>query len=193
MVATPGSTGSPIARGIQLVRVVFRKQKQSIRVYKTMNSDRRHRLAIGDDAPNFSLPDDQANKVTLNDVLRERGGLLAFVHGTWCPVCVQALYRLRQYAHIYQDEGFGVAVIAHEQPGTLHVFKLSARPSVDFALLSDEEGTVRASYQLAQTGAFFVIDENKVVREKFLDVAHRGWPGHSHILTSMKHIQSNHR
>jgi hypothetical protein len=50
-----------------------------------------------------------------------------------------------------------------------------------------------SEYQLAQNGAYFVIDQSKVIREKFLDVTHHGWPGHSHILTSMKHIQANNR
>lgn len=155
-----------------------------------MNSNRQNGLAIGDDAPGFSLPNADTQMVTLSDVLRERGGLLAFVHGTWCPVCVQALYRLRQYAHIYHDEGFGVAVVTREQPGALHVFKRSAQPPVNFPLLADEPGTVRELYRLAQTGAFFVIDENQVVRETLLDVAHQGWPGHSRILTVMKRLRA---
>ena len=99
------------------------------------------------------------------------------------------MYRLAQYAHVYQAEGFGVAVIAHEQPGPLNVFKRSARPSINFPLLADMESVVREKYQLAQVGAYFVIDANKVVREKFLDVAHQGWPGHPNILTAMKRIQ----
>jgi peroxiredoxin len=155
-----------------------------------VNSDRQDGLEIGQVVPDFSLPDYQANSVTLNDVLKHHGVLLTFIHGMWCPACIQTLYRLAQYADIYQAEGFGVAVIAHEQSGHLNVFKRSARPSVNYPLLADNEGTVRKRYHLTQIGAFFVIDQNKVVREKFLDVAHQGWPGHSRILTVMKRLRA---
>jgi peroxiredoxin len=153
-------------------------------------SERQNGLKIGHVAPDFVLPDDQMKVMTLNQVMCDHGGLLAFVHGLWCPVCVQVLFRLRQYAHIYSNEGFGVAVVTSDQPRSLQVFKRSACPPVKFPLLADENGVVREMYQLAQAGAYYVIDRNKIVREKFLDVAHRGWPGHPHILSAMRRVRS---
>ena len=136
-------------------------------------------LEVGDRAPDFSLIDDEKQIVKLDDLVRGCGLILTFIHGTWCSACIQTLYRLRQYAHLYMQKDFNVAVVASDSQSALHIFKLSSQPPVDFSLLDDEEGRVRGYYGLNQTGAYYIIDSKKIIREVFLDPAHQGWPGHS--------------
>jgi len=152
--------------------------------------DNLHGLSVGNRAPDFSLIDDQKQIVKLDDLVSGCGLILTFIHGTWCSACIQTLYRLRQYARMYMQKDFTVAVVASDSQSALHIFKLSAHPPVDFSLLDDEDGRVRVCYSLHQAGAYYIIDSKKIIREVFLDTAHQGWPGHSRILKALEFCEN---
>ncbi|MGA3354415.1 MAG: redoxin domain-containing protein, partial [Acidimicrobiales bacterium] len=44
-------------------------------------------LAIGDHAPNFTLPDALGQPVTLADLLAQGPVVVVFYRGEWCPYC----------------------------------------------------------------------------------------------------------
>ena len=145
----------------------------------------RQGLSVGKRAPDFSLVDDRKQMVKLDNLMGRCGLILTFIHGTWCSACIQTIYRLRQYATVYMQNGFSIAVIASDSQSALNIFKLSAQPPVGFSLLDDKDGHVRQCYGLHQAGAYYIIDAEKTVREGFLDLGHLGWPGHSRILKAL--------
>jgi len=44
-------------------------------------------LAVGDHAPNFTLPDALGQSVTLADLLAQGPVVVVFYRGEWCPYC----------------------------------------------------------------------------------------------------------
>ena len=50
-------------------------------------------LQVGQIAPNFIAIDDQKKQVSLTELIHHTHLLLAFIHGTWCPHCIQTIYR----------------------------------------------------------------------------------------------------
>src|SRR5258708_13049974 len=44
-------------------------------------------LAVGDEAPDFTLPDSRGRQVSLAAVLRAGPAVVTFYRGGWCPYC----------------------------------------------------------------------------------------------------------
>ena len=137
---------------------------------------------VGLHAPDFTLRDEKNQSAPLKGIIGENGLLLAFIHGTWCSYCVQTLYRLRRHSAFYDQSGISLAVIAIDPPSALKVFKMSANPPLAYPLLADEDEQVHKLYGLEHIGAYIVIDVAGIVRSKFLDLDHHGWPGHARVL-----------
>lgn len=145
---------------------------------------------VGEQVSDFTLPDDSSKPLSLQETMGAGGVLLTFIHGVWCSACVQAIYRLQRYANIYADQGVGVAIVAIDPPHRLSMFKLSARLPIAFPLLADEGREVHERYRLEQVGAYLLIDAAGVLRHKFLDLDHRGWPGHFSIQEAIQQMLS---
>lgn len=142
---------------------------------------------VGAPAPDFALSDEEGHTTTLAATLGRQGGLLTFVHGVWCAACVEAIYRLQRHAQAYGERGVGVAVVAIDPPERLHTFKLSASRTMAFLmLLADPDRRVHRQYGLEKVGAYLLLDREGVLRVKFLDTDHRGWPGHRRILEAIQ-------
>lgn len=137
---------------------------------------------VGLHAPEFTLHDEKNQSTPLKGIMGEKGLLLAFIHGTWCSHCVQTLYRLRRHSAFYEQAGIRLSVIAIDPPSALRVFKMSANPPLAYTLLADEDEQVHKLYELEHVGAYIVIDAAGIVRSKFLDFDHHGWPGHARVL-----------
>jgi peroxiredoxin len=105
-------------------------------------------IEIGQPAPAFSVMNDEKACVHLVDLLQEQDLLLAFIHGTWCPHCVQTLYRLRRTAMTFANAGIGIAVVAIDAPAALNIFRKTAEPAISFTLLADEDESVHKTYGL---------------------------------------------
>lgn len=143
-------------------------------------------LQIGQVAPHFSVVDDQKKPVHLEELTRHGNLLLAFIHGTWCPHCVQTIYRLRRAAATFAQEGIGIAVVAIDDPNTLSVFRQSAMPAIPFPLLADKDQAVHKAYHLEKMSAYIALDTSRMIRGLFLDADHHSYPGHSAIVQALR-------
>lgn len=143
-------------------------------------------IEIGHSAPAFSLMSDEKNCVNLPDLLRGQDLLLAFIHGTWCPHCVQTLYRLRRAATTFSSAGIGIAVVAIDAPDALNIFRRTAEPSIPFVLLADEDEVAHKSYGLQHLSAYIALNNVGIVRAVFLDKDHHSYPGHTAIIQSLR-------
>lgn len=126
-------------------------------------------LSVGDAAPEFSLPDQDKQVVSLVD-LRGRPVLLVFYPFAFSGLCTGELCQLRDELAAYTDAGVEVLAISTDPVFSLKAFK--AQEGFDFPLLSDfwPHGTVAESYGvfnekagMALRGTFLLDAEGTVV------------------------------
>lgn len=144
------------------------------RVDKLMHSKRtgRGRVEVGEIAPNFTLPSQSGEKVSLKDFVGKKAVVLYFYPRDETPGCTKEACAFRddheQFGKL-QAEVIGVSsdpVTSHEQ--------FTKKYSLPFTLLSDEGGEVRKLYGVPNTlfGLFpgrvtYVVDREGVVRQVF--------------------------
>jgi peroxiredoxin len=91
-------------------------------------------LSVGDRAPEFSLPDQDKQVVSLSD-LRGTPVLLVFYPFAFSGICTGELCQLRDELTTYTDAGVKVLAISTDPVFSLKAFK--AQEKFDFPLLSD--------------------------------------------------------
>lgn len=102
-------------------------------------------LSVGDTAPDFSLPDQDRQEVSLAD-LRGTPVLLVFYPFAFSGICTGELCQLRDELTTYTDAGVTVLAISTDPVFSLKAFK--AQEGYDFRLLSDfwPHGAVAQAY-----------------------------------------------
>jgi len=125
-------------------------------------------LSVGDVAPEFSLPDQDRQVVSLTD-LRGRPVLLVFYPFAFSGICTGELCQLRDELTTYTDAGVEVLAISTDPAFSLKAFR--AQEGFDFRLLSDfwPHGAVAQAYGvfnekagMALRGTFLVDAEGKI-------------------------------
>ena len=104
------------------------------------------RLAVGDQAPAFSLPDADGNTVTLGDYA-DRKVIVYFYPAASTPGCTKQACDFRDSLAQLNDAGLDVIGISPDKPAKLATFRDAEE--LTFPLLSDPDRTV-----LAQWGTF---------------------------------------
>ena len=66
-------------------------------------------LAVGSSLPQFELQLSNQKTTTDGDLSQENGLVLAFLHGTWCPACIQQLTQLNRLAPDLEKHEVGLA------------------------------------------------------------------------------------
>ena len=144
-----------------------------------------HAPQVGEEAPDFSLPDQHGLPVTLSEQLEapvasgegegKKGSwvLLVFYRGYWCPHCNADLRALQN--HLGDFTGRGVQIIAVSTDPIAVTRKHSQDQGYAFTFLSDMNAEVSREYALLREGeglrrhdvarpAQFLIDSNGIVR-----------------------------
>ena len=141
------------------------------------------RLSAGDAAPEFSLPTDNGDRLTLKD-LRGRKVILYAYPAAMTPGCTTQACDFRDNLASLRTEGYEVVGISPDAPAKLAKFR--ERDAITFPLVSDEDKSVLTAY-----GAFgekqnygrtvmgvirstFVIDENGVIEKALYNVKATG-------------------
>lgn len=141
------------------------------------------RLAAGDTAPDFSLPTDNGDRLTLKD-LRGRKVVLYAYPAAMTPGCTTQACDFRDSLGSLQAAGFDVVGISPDAPAKLAKFR--ERDAITFPLVSDEDKSVLTAY-----GAFgeknnygkkvmgvirstFVIDEDGKIERALYNVKATG-------------------
>jgi peroxiredoxin len=126
-------------------------------------------ISVGDRAPEFSLPDQDKQVVSLTD-LRGTPVLLVFYPFAFSGICTGELCQLRDELAAYTDAGVKVLAVSTDPVFSLKAFK--AQEGFDFPLLSDfwPHGTVAESYGvfnekagMALRGTFLIDAEGTIV------------------------------
>ena len=125
-------------------------------------------LSVGDVAPEFSLPDQDRQVVSLAD-LRGTPVLLVFYPFAFSRICTGELCQLRDELATYTDAGVRVLAVSTDPAPTLKAWR--EQEGFDFALLSDfwPHGAVAQAYGvfndragMAVRGTFLVDPEGRV-------------------------------
>ena len=101
------------------------------------------RLAAGDKAPAFSLPDADGNKVSLADY-KGRRLVVYFYPAASTPGCTKQACDFRDNLHDLNDAGLDVVGISPDKPEKLAKFRDAEK--LTFPLLSDPDRTVLTAW-----------------------------------------------
>jgi thioredoxin-dependent peroxiredoxin len=101
------------------------------------------RLARGDAAPEFSLPDADGNEVSLSS-LRGQRVIIYFYPAAMTPGCTTQACDFRDSLASLAASGFAVLGISPDSPAKLAKFR--DRDDLNFPLLSDEKRAVLEAY-----------------------------------------------
>jgi peroxiredoxin Q/BCP len=102
-----------------------------------------HRLAPGDEAPDFTLPDADGNKVTLSSYRGQRV-IIYFYPAAMTPGCTKQACDFRDSLSSLVAAGLAVIGISPDGPAKLARFR--EKEGLNFPLLSDADRSVLAAY-----------------------------------------------
>jgi thioredoxin-dependent peroxiredoxin len=141
------------------------------------------RLSPGDAAPEFTLPTDNGDQLTLKD-LRGRKVILYAYPAAMTPGCTTQACDFRDSLGSLQAAGFEVVGISPDAPAKLAKFR--ERDAITFPLVSDQDKSVLTAYGAygekqmygkTVTGVIrstWVIDENGTIERAMYNVKATG-------------------
>ncbi len=95
-----------------------------------------YKIAIGKEAPDFALPDQDGKTVSISDFIDKRNLLLIFVRGDWCPGCHMMLRTYEKERKKLQEKNILVMAIGPDPVGVNREMVLKL--DLEFRVLSDE-------------------------------------------------------
>jgi peroxiredoxin len=132
-------------------------------------------------APPFKLVNAQGDNTHLQDLMGERGVLLAFVRNIWAPASIRRILYMQRHFNKFQQSGYNVALIIQDKQYSLWTFYMSSPMSVIVPLLADENGAVHTAYNMDHAG-LVLLDKNRIARSKWLMPDERVWPKAREVL-----------
>jgi peroxiredoxin Q/BCP len=126
-------------------------------------------VRVGDEVPDFELPDEQGRPRKLSDFLAEGPVVLFFYPGAMTPVCTAESCHFRDLKAEFEALGAQRVGISADTVGKQKTF--SDKYGFDYPLLSDTEGTVARLFGVRRAGPLptkrqtFVIGQDRRVLE----------------------------
>lgn len=133
-------------------------------------------VAVGDRAPDFTLPDQTGAPVRLSDLLGERAVVLYFYPKDETGGCTAEACSFRDSYEVFKDAGAEVVGVSSDSVESHQSFATHHR--LPFVLLSDADGALRRRYGVPTTlGMFpgrvtYIIDRHGTVQHIFSSQIH---------------------
>ncbi len=105
-----------------------------------------HAKAVGDRAPEFSLPDPDGRVVQSRDLLARGPLVLSFYRGVWCPYCNLEMQALQEALAEISQRGAELVVVSPQTQANSR--RLARDHGLQFPLLTDAGGAVADAYGL---------------------------------------------
>jgi peroxiredoxin len=115
---------------------------------------------IGDQLPDFQLPDHSGRLISLGGMLANGPLVLSMNRGHWCSVCRLELTQIEKYSKQIADLGAGIVAITPESRA--YANRLRDRCGLTFPVLTDVDN----GYALSLGLAIWLGDELKALFEK---------------------------
>ena len=128
-------------------------------------------LKVGDKAPDFTLPSQMGDNVTLSEFFGKKAIVLYFYPKDESPGCTREACRFRDSYDVFTDLGAEVLGVSSQSVESHKSF--ATHHGLPFLLLSDADGKVRQLYGVSATMGVipgrvtFIIDKKGVVRHVF--------------------------
>ncbi|WP_159023107.1 peroxiredoxin [Formosa sp. L2A11] len=103
-------------------------------------------LIVGEQAPDFTLPNAFGHLISLSDCLKSGPVILKFYRGEWCPICNLDLREIQK--HISEFNKFSTKVIAISPQKPDDALSITQKNELDFEVLSDSNQDVIKTYNL---------------------------------------------
>ena len=129
------------------------------------------RVKVGSVAPDFTLPSQAGEMVSLKDFLGRKSVVLFFYPKDNSPGCTREVSAFKDYFEEFEKLDAEVIGISSDSVESHRSF--AAKHDLSFALLSDEGGNIRRLYAVPKTFGLFpgrvtyVIDKEGVMRHVF--------------------------
>ncbi len=129
-------------------------------------------LPLGGRAPEFTLPDQDEQSVSLSNLLRAGPLILYFYPADFTPGCTREACMMRDLHAEMEQAGLNVAGISPQQPSTHRRFREKYR--LPFTLLSDADKFVIGMYDvrgplgIGVRRATYLIDQARYIRAAVL-------------------------
>ena len=102
---------------------------------------------IGDEMPDFLLPDDNGRLVSLLELIERRPTAVMFHRGHWCPYCRMNIGAVVRARHQIASMGGQIVIIMPENQQYARMFKLES--GAPFPVLTDIDNSYALSLGLA--------------------------------------------
>jgi len=139
-------------------------------------------LQIGDQAPNFTLPNTDGDTITLYDYLGVKPVVIFFYPKAFSPACTMEVCSFRDQYADFVELGAEVIGISSDGEGTQQQFAKTFK--VPFPILSDRGGKVRKAWDVPKTMGVldgrvtYILDKDGVVQQiynnQMMAIAHIG-------------------
>ncbi len=121
--------------------------------------------AVGNVAPEFTLPDLNGKNVSLQKVIAANKVTLVNFWATWCPPCRAEIPELETFYQAYAKQQVALlGVNLQQQPAEVRNFV--SRNKMSFPVLTDTSGAVGNTYQIYAIPTTFIIDQAGKIRAK---------------------------
>ncbi|MFC0525571.1 peroxiredoxin-like family protein [Pontibacillus salicampi] len=132
------------------------QEQMSQAIEELENSSEGKGLKVGQEAPDFTLPDAKGSQVNLYDVLEDGPVIVTFYRGGWCPYCNM---ELKAYQDILEDiHGAGGQLIAISPQTPDASLSTQEKNDLQFHVLSDEGNNVADEFNLVYHLPDYLID-----------------------------------
>jgi len=128
-------------------------------------------MTIGDKVPNFTLPDQNGEKVDFYDILKRKPVVLFFYPKDNTPGCTAEACAFRDSYEVFRDAGAEVVGISSD--GEKSHLAFAQKHRLPYTLLSDRLGSVRKLFGVPKTMGIlpgrvtYVIDTDGKIKHRF--------------------------
>jgi len=129
-------------------------------------------IEVSQKIPNFELPNQEGNLISISDLLKKGPIVLTFYRGSWCPYCNLQLKALQSKLSDIHSLGARLIAISPQVPDD----SLSKNDieEIDFLVLSDQDAKVASKYGLAWEIPKFLSEHMKNDRGLELEIINNG-------------------
>lgn len=169
-------------------------------------------LQVGDTAPDFTLTNAAAEKVSLYQELEKGPVVLLWYRGGWCPYCNLTLHEMQNLLPVFQEQGANLLALTPELPD--NSMSTKEKNNLQFQVLSDVDNVVANEYKVVfkltddvaesyeksfglsqyngnekgelPLAATYIIGQDKRIKYAFLDADYRNRAEPQDVLEALK-------
>ena len=123
-------------------------------------------IQLGLEAPNFTFPDLNGQRVTLFD---HRGKVvLVNIWATWCPPCRQEMPSMQRLYEKFRGKNLEILAISIDSNGREAADPFMRKIDLTFPVLLDPKETIKPLYGITGVPESFIVDKEGILVKKII-------------------------